>query len=153
MRAANGSERERAARAADRGFTVVELSITIALLAVVVVPLLLATTTGIKASSTNRDLARVETALQNAADRVNRADAGTCSYLELAQAAVAEQGWDASLATVTQQVWKPGTTPVAWSPQGACSTVDKTVVQRIDITVSSPSGKIRRTLQVVKGSV
>ena len=52
---------------------------TITLMAVVVVPIMSAVATSIKSSSQTRSAAQVETALVNAADRVNRADM-RCDY-------------------------------------------------------------------------
>ena len=143
-------------RRPDRGFTVVELAMTISLLGIIVVPILLATTSGIHASAVNRNVVKVETVLQNAADRATGAPAGTCDYLPIVSAAVQEQGWNAT-ASVAQQQWQPGATPRdqgAWGAAQPCpSVVSPTVVQRVDITISSPDSKVRRTIQVVKSSV
>ncbi len=57
----------------DGGFSVVEIVITIALMAIAILPLMDATLTSVKASSIAREAAELETVLANAADRVNRA--------------------------------------------------------------------------------
>ena len=100
----------------DQGFSVVELVVTIGILAVLIAPLMTAVIATIRASSTTRSLAQVQTVLQNAADRVNRAPKG-CDYTIYAQAAAQSQGWSAGQATVVQSRYLPGTTPAvvgAW---------------------------------------
>ena len=57
---------------------------TITLMAVVIVPIMSAVAMSIKSSSQGRSAAQVETALVNAADRVNRADM-KCDYDDLRQ--------------------------------------------------------------------
>ena len=57
----------------DSGFSLVEIVIAIVLMATVVVAILNAVSTSVKASSVSRSAAQVETAVVNAADRVNRA--------------------------------------------------------------------------------
>ena len=52
---------------------------TIVLIALTILPILDATFTSIRASTTVREVAEVETVLQNAADRVNRAPT-LCDY-------------------------------------------------------------------------
>ncbi|HRE01313.1 MAG TPA: hypothetical protein PLV68_08430, partial [Ilumatobacteraceae bacterium] len=71
----------------------------IVLVAIVVVPLLDTVIASVRASSAAGSKANVETALRNAADRVNRAP-GSCNYTIYAQAAVQANGWDANRATV-----------------------------------------------------
>ena len=87
----------------DRGFSIVEVIVTITLMAVVIVPIMSAVATSIKVSSIGRSAAQVETALVNAADRVNRASMA-CDYTIYAQAAVQSQGWQPGQATVTHAV-------------------------------------------------
>lgn len=154
----SGTKVEHPSRTDDRGFTVVELAITIALLGVVVVPFLLSTTVGIKSSGVSRVVAEVNTVLQNAADRVNRADPGTCHYTSIVQAAAIEHGWSPDRASAIEREWKAGPTPRAGDPGEwvlpTCSGIpDPTLIQRVDITVSSPDGKVTRKLQMVKSDV
>ena len=58
----------------SRGFSLVEVVIALALMGTVSIAALSAVTTSIKTSSVSRSAAEVETALVNAADRVNRAE-------------------------------------------------------------------------------
>jgi type II secretory pathway pseudopilin PulG len=142
----------------DRGFSVVEVVVTITLMAVVIVPIMNAVSTSIKTSAQGRSAAQVETALVNAADRVNRADMH-CFYEIYVEAAVQSQGWAANRASVSYARYLPGATPSvagSWSTDGkACLIQAPTegLVQRVTITVTSPDGDIRREIQVVKSDV
>lgn len=141
----------------DRGFSIVEVIVTITLMAVVIVPIMSAVATSIKVSSIGRSAAQVETALVNAADRVNRASMA-CDYTVYAQAAVQSQGWQPGQATVTHAYYEPGATPSVagtWVDGQACeiSTATEGLVQRVTIRVTSPDGDIHREIQVVKSDV
>ena len=120
-----------------------------------------ASITGIKASTSSADLAQIETVLQNAADRVNRAPL-KCNYDQYVKAAAQATGWDPNQATATYQYYRPGadaTMPGSWNtssvPNDACSTpgVAGKDVQLVNITITSPNGKVTRSMQVVKSNV
>jgi len=142
--------------AADHGFSLVEVVMTIVLMSTVVIAIMNASLTGIKASSASTDLAQIETVLQNAADRVNRAPL-SCDYHVYYQAAAQAAGWQASQATATYKWYQPGadaTKNGSWH-DGACSTpgVAGKDVQLVTITIVSPSGRVTRSMQVVKSNV
>ena len=145
----------------DRGLTLIEIVIAITLMAVVVGAILSAVATTISASATSRSAAQVETALVNAADRVNRAPK-RCDYTIYAQAAAQTQGWDPSTVSLTHQYYIPGAdasstgswavgTPDAPGCSGAAPT--DLLVQRVTIELTSPDGEIHRSIQVVKSDV
>ena len=143
---------------ADRGSSLVEVVVAVALMGIVVVPILSAVVVSIRMSSLSRDAARVETALVNAADRVGRAPV-SCDYTLYAQAAVQSQGWAARQATVQQSYYVPGpsvTRPGTWTTgpaaTPACSggAPADGVLQRIRIVITSPGGKVTRQIEVVK---
>jgi prepilin-type N-terminal cleavage/methylation domain-containing protein len=141
---------------ADRGFTFVEVVVTVALMAIVVAPILSAVGVAVRESSRSRSSAQVETAVVNAADRVNRAPK-TCDYTVYVQAAVQSQGWSADRAVAYHERYVPAATPNlpgTWV-EGACEISAPTplLVQRITITVISPDGSVRRSIQVVKSDV
>jgi prepilin-type N-terminal cleavage/methylation domain-containing protein len=149
---------ERAARRlrGDGGFSLIEIVVTITLMAMIVVPLLMAASTTVKTSAAARNLAKVDTVLNNAADRVNRAPE-LCDYTIYIQAAALSQGWSAGQVSATYQYYTPGATAAAagtWS-SGACPGGVHTdaLVQKVTITVTSPNGVVRRTMEVVKSEV
>ena len=145
----------------DRGFSLIEIIITVTLTAIVVVAILNAVSTMVSSSATSRSAAQVETAIVNAADRVNRAPK-RCDYTIYAQAAVLTQGWPASTATVTHQYYIPGadaTSTGSWA-EGPAGTPGcpgpapaDLLVQRVTISLTSPDGRVSRTIQVVKSDV
>jgi len=145
-------------RLRDRGFSIVEVVVTITLMAVVLVPIMSAVVMSIRASTQTQSAAQVETALVNAADRVNRAEL-RCNYDIYVQAAVQSQGWNVDRASVSYARYVPGETPSdvgGWTTDGkACliQTPTEGLVQRVTITVTSPDGDIRREIQVVKSDV
>jgi prepilin-type N-terminal cleavage/methylation domain-containing protein len=159
--APRGSDGRRTRRAAsgDEGFSLVEVVITIVLISVVIIPIIQATFTSVKASSTARIAAEVDTTLQNAADRVTRA--GTlCEYSPYIKAALIAKGWDPNHVTWSYQYYVPGanaTVDGTWvnGVDGACPAGGRTprLIQKVTITVTSDMGSIQRTIQVVKSDV
>jgi prepilin-type N-terminal cleavage/methylation domain-containing protein len=142
----------------DEGFSLVEVVITIVLIGIVVIPLLLASASSVTASSRTREAAETETVLQNAADRLNRAPA-QCDYTPYVQAAVKAKGWDPSLVTATYEYYAPGSTVLAATPgtwvAGACPVAGRSpmLIQRVTITVTSPSNLLHQTIRVIKNDV
>ena len=146
--------------ARDDGFSLVEVVMTIALIGIVVVPLLVASATSITASSRTREAAETETVLQNAADRLNRAPVA-CNYDQYVRAALKAKGWDPSLVTATYEYYAPGktvlaSTPGSWAP-GGCdgdgASRRAMLIQRVTITVDSPSHTVHQTIRVIKNDV
>ncbi len=145
----------------DAGFSIVEIVVSIVLMGTVVVAILNAVGMSIKASSVSRSSAQVETAIVNAADRVNRAPQ-KCDYTIYAQAAVQIEGWPKENASVTQEYYVPGANaavPGTWATGATgyegCNGVAPTqlLVQRVTVSIVSPDGKVRRSIQVVKSNV
>lgn len=130
----------------------------ITLVAIAVIPLMDATITSIRASSTAREAAEVETVLANAADRVNRAPT-LCNYDIYAQAAALSKGWSASQVQVSYQHYVPGASALAadagtWA-SGACPGGARTprLIQLVTVQVTSSTGDVSRTVKVVKSDV
>ena len=148
------------ARSFDRGFSVVEILVSVVLMGTVIAALMTAVSIGVRASSTSRSAARVETAVVNAADRINRAPK-KCDYTIYAQAAVQTEGWPPESVTLVQEYYVPGadsTTAGTWAAGAsiapACLDVaSDLLLQRVTITISSPDGRVSRTIQVVKSDV
>ncbi len=141
--------------ARDEGFSLVEIVITIVLMGTVLIAIMNASLSGIRASTAASDVAQIETVLQNAADRVNRAPL-KCDYAMYVEAAAQVAWGDPSLATSTYRWYQPGTDATdtgSWH-DGACSVgVAGKDVQLVTITVTSPNGKVTRSMQVVKSNV
>jgi type II secretory pathway pseudopilin PulG len=147
-------KKERATR--DRGNTLVEILAAISLTSIAVLPIMAASWALVKNSALNRYLSKVETVVNNAADRVNRATPG-CDYTIYVQAAALSQGWPATAASATYKYYVPGasaTAPGTWT-DGACPLGGRTdgLVQLVKITVTAPNGSVTRTIQVVKSDV
>ncbi len=121
-----------------------------------IVPIMMAGIVTIKASSSSRNAAKVETVLANAADRVNWAGEG-CNYDVYVRAAAQAEGWDPSQATATYSYYVPAASPVTLGTwvEGACpgATRPEGLVQKITITVTGPNGHPQRTLEMVKSDV
>ncbi len=140
----------------DSGYTLTEVLVAIVLMGVAIVPIMMAGIVTIKASSTSRNAARVETVLANAADRVNRAGEG-CNYDVYVQAAAQAEGWDGSQATATYSYYVPAASPVTLGTwvAGACPAGIRPegLVQKVVITVTAPAGRPTRTIVMVKSDV
>ena len=145
----------------DRGFTLPEVLITIVLMGTVLLAVLAAVQTNIVASSTSRAAARAESVIVNVADRVNRAPK-VCDYKIYAEAAVMTEGWDPS--TVSIQQWRyvysgyhDGSVPESGWASGACAVgltaAPELLVQKVSISVTTPDGKVTRTIELVKSDV
>lgn len=156
----DGASMVRGRRSGDGGFTLVEVVIAVVLMGTVSVAALSAVVTSITTSSVSRSAAEVETAIVNAADRVNRAKK-SCDYTIYAQAAVQIEGWPASSAVVTHQYYVPSGDPtvegqwVEGPPTAPACPGVKTdlLVQRVTIQISDPDGNLQRSIEVVKSDV
>lgn len=147
--------------ARDAGFSIVEIVVSIVLMGTVVIAVMNAVGMSVKASATSRSAARVETAVVNASDRVNRATK-SCDYTKYAQAAVQTEGWAKETASVVNEYYVPGadpTLPGTWAvgnpltPGCPGAVPNDLLVQRVTIMITSPDGKVHRTIQVVKSDV
>jgi type II secretory pathway pseudopilin PulG len=140
----------------DGGFSFVETVVTVVLAALVIAPLMGSVMALIKVSSLSRAAAQAETAIINAADRINRASLD-CDYDAIAEAMVTYEGWPAQSAQVREEWYDPQTN--SWVYEGpagdGCQFGEptETEVQRVTITITSPDNKITRSIQVVKSNV
>jgi hypothetical protein len=91
---------------------------------------------------------------------VTRAPAKSCDYTVYIQAAAQAQGWNANQVSATYAYYVPPSAgPTAegtWipDPDGCPNGMQPDrLVQRVTITVVSPDGSVRRTMEVVKSDV
>jgi len=135
----------------------VEVVVTVTIMAITMIPLMLAALMTVEASSATRTASRVETVLANAADRVNRAGESCAGYDVYVQAAALAEGWEGDRATATYHYYSPAnpTTIAGTWVNGTCPGLTRPdgLVQKVTITVISPDGKVTRTLEVVKSDV
>ena len=142
----------------DAGSTFLEILVAIVLLGTVVVGILAAMRTGVLASSTSREVAKVETALLNASDRVSRAPlkCAVDGYVPYAEAAIS--GWDGdgeATVSVRHLQYDPAQGVFAASTWVAspCPSSGSAQVQRITITITGPDRNVSRSMDVIKSKV
>jgi type II secretory pathway pseudopilin PulG len=141
--------------ARDEGFSFTEILMTVILMGTVLMAVMNASISGIRSSSTAAFASQVETVLQNAADRVNRAPQ-SCTYSSFVRAAAQSVHWNGDLVTATYNWYEPGSAANVqgtWGGDGstACNPANPgNNLQLISITVTSPDGKVTRELKVVK---
>lgn len=156
VRTAETNEARRGRRA-DSGFSLTEVIITVALMSTVILALVAAAGVTVKISAASRGATKIESILDNAADRVNRAPA-QCDYQIYVEAAALSLGWSASSMSIQYQWFQPSAAgPAAagsWNA-GSCPGGVRTaeLVQLVSITAASPDGRIQRTIQVVKSDI
>jgi Tfp pilus assembly protein PilV len=142
----------------DEGVSIIETVVTVVLLAIVVVPVMSAVLVSVKVSTVSRSAAQAQTAMINAADRINRAPM-SCDYTIYAKAAVQTQGWNADMASVKQEYYNAQTNSWVEDPPGdPCpgapgATTTEDLVQKVTIVITTPDSQISRTIQVVKSNV
>ncbi len=154
----------------DRGSSLIEVVIAVALMGIVVSGVLGAMWSAIRMSSFSDDQAKVEAVLGSAADRLanyayipcptNNTNGG---YLPIIQAAAGTVDWPTSSVTLTgMYFWNPSSTSAGtWLTTNGLSGTEcnetaslttARTLQRITFTVTSPSG-YSKTLEVVKSNV
>ncbi len=149
-----GVDTNDSSRTEDRGVSLVEIIVAIALIGTIVVATVNAIFTSISVSSRTFIAAEVETVLINASDRVNRAPQ-LCDYEVYVDAAALAEGWDSSLVSSTTErlVANTGDTSADWETQPCPADVAPFDVQRVTITLTDPDNKVTKTLTVVKSDV
>jgi Tfp pilus assembly protein PilV len=139
----------------DEGFALPEILMTIVLMGTVLIAVMNAAIAGVRSSASTAYASQVETVLQNAADRVNRAPQ-SCTYSSFVRAAAQSVGWSGDLVSATYHWYEPGSAANiqgSWGGDGstACDPADPGHnVQLVSITVTSPDGQVTRQLKVVK---
>ena len=154
-----GAPRQGVDRPRDAGLGLVEIVAAVTLMSIVVVGVFQAAIVSIRSSTFSVRNAQTLTVLQNAADRLHRADLAcdNNAYTQYVQAAALAAGWPAGQASVSTDHFIAPTKPTlegSWEA-GTCAGTEVTehLVQRLTITVTSPQGGITRSMQVVKADV
>jgi prepilin-type N-terminal cleavage/methylation domain-containing protein len=142
-------------RSQDRGFSLVEIVVAIAILGIAATSILAALVSGIGGSSRHREHANMTAWLQSAADHLEYTPMRACGSGTASDVATAykeeiqdednvenSDGWNPTLLTVTAVQFWDGS---AFS--STCSGGN----QLISLSVTSPSHDITQTLDVVKG--
>lgn len=143
----------------DHGVTFIEILVAVVLIGTVVVGILAAMRTSIIVSANTREAAKVETALLNASDRVSRAPLKCAAggYDPFVEAAISTwAGSGSAVATVMHLDYDADDGafgPSSWV-SGACPT-DPTAqrVQKIEITITGPDGRVTRSIDVIKSKI
>jgi prepilin-type N-terminal cleavage/methylation domain-containing protein len=160
---------ERARAAGDRGYTLVEVLVSLALMGMVISSILPAMWSAIRVSRFSDTQARVEAVLGSAVDRVSNfgwlpcpeADS-TGGYAAKAKNASAIFEWPTSTVEVLEvQYWDTSTK--SWStvnpvPAGDCgrtviSITKERTLQKVTIKVTSPDGAQSNQLDLVMGDL
>lgn len=140
----------------DGGFSLVEVVLGVTIMGTVLVPSLDAVFASVRASAAVREGAQIETVLQNAADRITRAPK-RCDYSVYAEAAAQTEGWSANQVRVAMWHLVPGadpTLPGSWAPGGCPGDLPtELLVQQAEVSVTGPSGRVERSIRVVKSDV
>lgn len=150
----------------DRGYTLVEIVISIALMGTIVMSIMGGMWAVVRVARQNDDRAKVQAVLGSAADRIGNYQYVPCpedanSYQVIGEAAAAAVGWEASTVQIVDyQFWDPDTGSWAEtnSIQGTeCNqsvglTTSKTL-QKLTVEVTSPAGSYSTSLDVVKSDI
>lgn len=151
----------------DRGWTLPEVLVAIVLTGSLVIPVILASWTVIRASAVTDDQAAVEAVLGAAADELAVAGWQSCpvetgDYLAVAQTAASRVEWPASAITIDSiRYWDISTN--SWSStnpfagSGSCEMIPTIAassrMQVVTLRATSPNGNQTRTLDVVVAEI
>jgi prepilin-type N-terminal cleavage/methylation domain-containing protein len=157
------------ARRRDRGFTLPEVAVAIALTGTLVLSIITAAWTLIRTSTVSDDQADVEAVLGAAADELTLLGWQSCpletgDYTQWAQKASARVDWPTSAVEVsaieywdiTSEQWSP-TNPFVDTGTGDCNFIPTIAaasrMQRVTVRATSPGGTQSRQLQVVVAEI
>jgi prepilin-type N-terminal cleavage/methylation domain-containing protein len=153
----------------DRGFSLTEVVIAIALTGILVLTVIAAGWTLIRVSKVSEDQAALEAVLGAAADELSQFGWQSCpvetgSYLAEVQKAASRVEWDPSSVSISRiEYWDIGSeqwindNPFVDSATGDCTAIPTTAaasrMQRVTISGTSPGGTQTRRLQVVVAEI
>jgi prepilin-type N-terminal cleavage/methylation domain-containing protein len=144
----------------DTGFSIIEVVITLAILATVAVVGLTAVTTSVSSSARNRSHSQAETVAQNVIDLSTSVDYASVACATSAQwesvlaPAATSVGWPVSSVHVESVLYWQNTPPGFTNLCVAEVSPDATrKLQQINVTITNPTDGVMRNLQVVKSDV
>ena len=159
----SGGRRHDTRCSGDRGFTLIEILVSIVLLGLAATGTLVAMAMGVRGSASHRDLTNAQEWLQSAADNLQGQPRQDCdnvggvageaearirsTYQTYVQTVSSPDGWTPSQITVLNPVrfWDGD------QYQTVCYDNYGINLQLVTLQVKNPSGQVVRTLQVVKG--
>ncbi len=142
----------------DRGITLIEVVIAIALTGGVVVAILGAVFGVVRSTSQNAQAIRIQAVVGAAGDQLNSVEWEPCPddsdrYDNAVAAAADRVGWSPSSVTIEAiDHWNPGTGSWSSDCNGAASLGTSETLQRVTIRVTSPDGVQDKRFDIVKSN-
>lgn len=150
------SSRRAPGSCADRGVSLVEVVIAIALTGGVVVSILGALITVVRSSDQTEETAKVQAVIGGTADALADATWVPCpeiddSYVGPIRAAAIRVGWDVTTVTIDDiDYWNPVTNDWAEECNGAAAVGTSERLQLVTVRVTSPDGRFVKSFDIVK---
>lgn len=142
----------------DRGITLVEVVVAIALTGGVVVAILGAVFSVVRSTNQNEQATRIQAVVGAAADQLNSVEWEPCPdgsdrYDNAVAAAADRIGWDPSTVTI-EAIDHWDVVAATWSSEcnGAASLGTSETLQRVTIRVTTPDGLQDKTFEIVKSN-
>lgn len=142
----------------DRGITLIEVVIAIALTGGVVVSILGAVFTVVRSTNQNDQATRIQAVVGAAADQLNSVEWEPCPldsdrYGNALGAAADRVGWDPSTVVIADvDHWSPSAGGWTENCSGAASLGTSETLQRVTIRVTTPDGAHGKTFDIVKSN-
>lgn len=142
----------------DRGISLVEVVVAIALTGGVVVAILGAVFTVVRSTSQNEQATRIQAVVGAAADQLNSVEWEACPddsdrYDNAVAAAADRVGWDPTAVTIEEiDYWNPGAGSWSDACNGAASLGTSETLQRVTIRVTAPNSSQDKTFEIVKSN-
>lgn len=142
----------------DRGVTLIEVVISIALTGGVVIAILGAVFTVVRSTNQNAQATRIQAVVGAAGDQLNSVEWEPCPddsdrYDNAVAAAADRVGWSPSSVTIESiDHWNPGSGSWSSDCSGAASLGTSETLQRVTIRVTAPDGSQDKTFDIVKSN-
>ena len=143
-------------RRGDRGVSLVEVIVSIALTGGVVVSIMGALFTVVRSTSQNDDAVKLQAVIGGATDQLVAVEWKNCpdvtgDYLVAAQSAATRVGWDASVVTIVDvDYWSAASNGWTELCNSAATPGSVDALQRITVTVQAPDSGPSKNYDVIK---